>query len=207
MHLLVSLAAHGWHPAAWRVSGATGFEGVTPFRTGARLAESGGLDAVLLGLPTAPPALREKGTLDSLPLDPLPLLGALISVTRRIGLCAYWPADVAEPYHVARVFATLDYLAAGRTGWIAGIAGPEELAEKYQRLDLPSAGREVEARFVELIDVARSCGTAGKTRATSSTSRPALLPIPIACIPSITKAASSLCVARSTCRGRCRGSR
>jgi alkanesulfonate monooxygenase SsuD/methylene tetrahydromethanopterin reductase-like flavin-dependent oxidoreductase (luciferase family) len=155
VHLLASLAAHGWHPAAWRVSGATGFEGVTPFRTSARLAESGGLDAVLLGLPTAPPALREKGTLDSLHLDPLPLLGALIGVTRRIGLCAYWPADVAEPYHVARVFATLDHLAAGRTGWIAGIAGPEELAKKFQRLDLPSSGPEVEARFVELIDVAR----------------------------------------------------
>ena len=31
MHLLVSLAAHGWHPAAWRATGAAGFEDVAPF--------------------------------------------------------------------------------------------------------------------------------------------------------------------------------
>jgi alkanesulfonate monooxygenase SsuD/methylene tetrahydromethanopterin reductase-like flavin-dependent oxidoreductase (luciferase family) len=29
---------------------------------------------------------------------------------------------VAEPFHVARVFATLDHLSGGRTGWIAGLA-------------------------------------------------------------------------------------
>ncbi|HTR87221.1 MAG TPA: LLM class flavin-dependent oxidoreductase [Reyranella sp.] len=155
MHLLASLAAHGWHPAAWRVSAATGFEGVSSFRDAARTAERGGLDAVLLGLPTAPMAARQKGTLDSLHLDPLPLLGALIGVTKRIGLCGYWPADVAEPYHVARVFATLDHLAGGRTGWIAGLDGPTELAQRFQKPDLPISGPDADARFVELIDVAR----------------------------------------------------
>lgn len=155
MHLLASLAAHGWHPAAWRVSGTAGFEGVKPFTEAARTAERGGLDAVLLGLPTAPASARQKGTLDSLHLDPLPLLGALIGATERIGLCGYWPADIAEPYHVARVFATLDHLAGGRTGWIAGLEGPEELAQKFQKPDLPMSGPDADARFAELIDVAR----------------------------------------------------
>src|SRR4029078_10117494 len=30
-HLFVSLAAHGGHPAAWRVSGEPGFAGAAPF--------------------------------------------------------------------------------------------------------------------------------------------------------------------------------
>jgi alkanesulfonate monooxygenase SsuD/methylene tetrahydromethanopterin reductase-like flavin-dependent oxidoreductase (luciferase family) len=155
MHLLASLAAHGWHPAAWRVTGAAGFGGVAPFRAMAQAAERGGIDAVLLGLPTLPPAVRAAGGVDSLHLDPLPLLAALIGATERIGLCAWWPADVAEPYHVARVFATLDHLADGRTGWITGLAGREELAAKFQRLDLPTTDADTAARLVELIGVAR----------------------------------------------------
>jgi len=155
VHLLASLAAHGWHPASWRVSGAAGFDGVAPFRAMARAAERGSIDAVLLGLPTVSAALRADGKVDGLRLDPLPLLGALIGATERIGLCAYWPGDIAEPYHVARVFATLDHLAGGRTGWIAGLEGPAELAGKFQRLDLPTMEADASARLVELIDVAR----------------------------------------------------
>ena len=155
MHLMTSLAAHGWHPAAWRVSGAAGFEGVVPFRTMALAAERGGIDAALLGLPTVSAADRAGGKVDGLRLDPLPLLGALIGATERVGLCAYWPGDIAEPYHVARVFATLDHLAGGRTGWIAGLEGSTELAGRFQRRDVPTTGNEASARLVELIDVAR----------------------------------------------------
>jgi alkanesulfonate monooxygenase SsuD/methylene tetrahydromethanopterin reductase-like flavin-dependent oxidoreductase (luciferase family) len=154
VHLFASLAEHGWHPAAWRISGTAGFAGAAPFRAMAQKAEKGGLDAILMGLPTVPMGKRAAG-IDSLHLDPLPLLGAMIAATKKIGLCAYWPADIAEPYHVARVFATLDHLAGGRTGWIAGLAGPEELAARFQRLDLPTTGADVEARLIELIDVAR----------------------------------------------------
>jgi alkanesulfonate monooxygenase SsuD/methylene tetrahydromethanopterin reductase-like flavin-dependent oxidoreductase (luciferase family) len=155
MHLLASLAAHGWHPAAWRVSGRPGFEGAAPFRAAARTAERGGLDAVLLGMPTAPRATRASGQVDGLSLDPLPLLGLLIGATQHIGLGGYWPADVAEPFHIARVFATLDHLAAGRTGWIAGLDGGVELSGRFHRADLPMTGPEAHQRKAELIDVAR----------------------------------------------------
>ncbi|MGZ5913657.1 MAG: LLM class flavin-dependent oxidoreductase, partial [Reyranella sp.] len=155
MHLLASLAAHGWHPAAWRVSGLAAFAGAAPFKVAAQTAERGGLDAVLLGLPTTPRAVRAAGRVDGLYLDPLPLLGLLIGATRRIGLCGYWPADVAEPFHVARVFATLDHLAGGRTGWIAGLEGRSEIAGRVQRPDLPTDDKEAALRLAELIDVAR----------------------------------------------------
>ena len=79
----------------------------------------------------------------------------MIGATRHIGLCGYWPADVAEPFHVARVFATLDHLSGGRMGWIAGLGGPDELAGRFQRADLAVSDADANARFVELVDVAR----------------------------------------------------
>ena len=105
--------------------GKPGFAGAAPFRAMARTAERGGLDAVLLGLPTAPLAVRAQAASTRMQLDPLPLLGSLIGATQRIGLCGYWPVDFTEPFHVARVFATLDHLADGRTGWIAGSSTAE----------------------------------------------------------------------------------
>jgi alkanesulfonate monooxygenase SsuD/methylene tetrahydromethanopterin reductase-like flavin-dependent oxidoreductase (luciferase family) len=155
VHLFASLQAHGWHPAAWRVAERPGFAGAKPYLQAAAAAERGGLDAVLVGLPIAPRTVREAGGVDGLRLDPLPLLGLLIGATERIGLAAHWPVDVAEPFHVARVFATLDHLSGGRTGWIAGLAGRAETEGRFQRADLPYDGPDAGARQVELIDVAR----------------------------------------------------
>ena len=155
MHLFTSLTAHGWHPAAWRVVERPGFAGAKPFLEAAAMAERGGLDAVLLGLPAATRVTRETGRVDGLRLDPLPLLGLLIGATERIGLCGHWPVDIAEPFHVARVFATLDHLSGGRTGWIAGLAGRAETEGRFQRADLPYDGPDAMARQIELIDVAR----------------------------------------------------
>jgi alkanesulfonate monooxygenase SsuD/methylene tetrahydromethanopterin reductase-like flavin-dependent oxidoreductase (luciferase family) len=155
MHLFVSLAAHGWHPAAWRVAEHPAFAGAKPYLQAAVAAERGGLDAVLVGLPVAARAAREAGRIDGLRLDPLTLLGLLIGATQRIGLCGHWPVDIAEPFHVARVFATLDHLSGGRTGWIAGLAGRAETEGRFQRADLPYEGADAMVRQVELIDVAR----------------------------------------------------
>ncbi len=155
MHVLISLAAHGWHPAAWRFSGAPKFDAGATFPAMAQLAERAGADALLFGLPVTGPDRRASGTVDITHLDPLTLLGSLIGVTSRIGLCAWWPADVAEPYHVARVFATLDHLSGGRTGWMAGLASEAELGGRYRYLELPSPGLDREARLAELVDVTR----------------------------------------------------
>jgi FMN-dependent oxidoreductase (nitrilotriacetate monooxygenase family) len=50
-------------------------------------------------------------------LEPLTLLSALASVTDRIGLVATASTTYNEPYHVARKFASLDYISRGRAGW------------------------------------------------------------------------------------------
>jgi alkanesulfonate monooxygenase len=50
-------------------------------------------------------------------LEPITLLSALASVTDRIGLVATASTTYNEPYHVARKFASLDYISNGRAGW------------------------------------------------------------------------------------------
>ncbi|ARU04973.1 nitrilotriacetate monooxygenase [Comamonas serinivorans] len=49
--------------------------------------------------------------------DPLVLLSALATHTRRIGLVASVSTSYSQPYNVARQFAALDQLSQGRAGW------------------------------------------------------------------------------------------
>jgi alkanesulfonate monooxygenase SsuD/methylene tetrahydromethanopterin reductase-like flavin-dependent oxidoreductase (luciferase family) len=49
--------------------------------------------------------------------EPLTLLSALAMVTSKLGLAATASTTYAEPYHVARSFASLDHLSGGRAGW------------------------------------------------------------------------------------------
>ncbi|MFT3770643.1 MAG: LLM class flavin-dependent oxidoreductase [Minicystis sp.] len=49
--------------------------------------------------------------------EPITLLSALSVVTSRIGLAATASTTYNEPFHIARKFASLDYLSGGRAGW------------------------------------------------------------------------------------------
>jgi FMN-dependent oxidoreductase (nitrilotriacetate monooxygenase family) len=57
------------------------------------------------------------GDQDATRMDPMPILGALAAVTQHIGLGATRSTTYCAPYHVAREFATLDHLSAGRAAW------------------------------------------------------------------------------------------
>ncbi len=92
-----------------------------------RTAERGKLDAVLVGV----------GGTGEVRFDPLPLMGSMIGITLYIGLAASWTVDFTEPYHVARVFATLDHLSYGRSAWFVDMFGTERL--------LPLIGKPKEA--------------------------------------------------------------
>jgi alkanesulfonate monooxygenase len=50
-------------------------------------------------------------------IEPITLLGALASVTQHIGLVATATTTYLDPFHVARMFASLDQLSEGRSGW------------------------------------------------------------------------------------------
>lgn len=153
MHLIVSLAGAGHHPAAWRPSPLPTGPSAAPLQQMARTAERGRLDAVLLGIPS--PGTAAGNELSTMPLDPLPLLGSLIAVTERIGLAAAWAVDYAEPFHVARVFATLDYLSYGRSAWIADLFQTERLRP---RIGKPPETADLNAylgRAAEFVEVVR----------------------------------------------------
>ncbi len=49
--------------------------------------------------------------------EPLTMLSALAMVTDRIGLVATASTTYNEPFHIARKFASLDYISGGRAGW------------------------------------------------------------------------------------------
>ena len=47
-------------------------------------------------------------------LDPVSIVTAMAMATRRLGLGATYSTTYYEPFHVARVFATLDLMTRGR---------------------------------------------------------------------------------------------
>ena len=155
MHLTVSLSASGYHPVSWRVSEAPEKPSAAHFEALARTAERGKLDAVLLGHPVPELALRESGYVNRLQLDPLPLMASLIGVTQRIGLGAAWSVDFTEPYNVARVFATLDHLAGGRTAWIVHMLDGPEIAPLFGHAAGPGDSGSYGRRAVEFIDLVK----------------------------------------------------
>ena len=57
------------------------------------------------------------GDQDATRMDPLPILGALAAVTHHIGLGATRSTTYDSPYNLAREFATLDHISAGRAAW------------------------------------------------------------------------------------------
>jgi alkanesulfonate monooxygenase len=122
LHLGAFMRPVGIHTAWWRYPGAYpdanfNLKHLVRF---IQTLERGRFDAffmadhlAMLNMPMA--ALRRSGTATS--FEPLTLLSALAMVTERIGLIATGSTTFDEPYHVARRFASLDHISAGRAGW------------------------------------------------------------------------------------------
>lgn len=53
----------------------------------------------------------------SVKMDPTPILMAMASATTHLGLGATYSTTYYEPFHVARLFATLDLMTRGRVAW------------------------------------------------------------------------------------------
>ncbi|KAK3682228.1 coenzyme dependent N5,N10-methylene tetrahydromethanopterin reductase [Podospora appendiculata] len=74
-------------------------------------------------------ALKRSHTVTS--FEPFTLLSALSVVTTKIGLAATASTTYDEPYHVARRFASLDHLSAGRAAWNIVTTGNPESARNF----------------------------------------------------------------------------
>lgn len=69
--------------------------------------------------------------------EPITLLSALASVTERIGLVGTLSTSYSEPFNVARQFASLDHLSAGRAGWNVVTSPLEGSARNFSRATHP----------------------------------------------------------------------
>ncbi|MBB4864937.1 FMN-dependent oxidoreductase (nitrilotriacetate monooxygenase family) [Pseudomonas nitritireducens] len=114
------LMATGHHVSAWRHPEVPA-DGGLDFRLYKRLAqvaEAAKFDAVFVADSVAAPTSEIASRMArSDHFEPLTLLSALAAVTERIGLIGTVTTSYNEPYHVARKFASLDHLSAGRAGW------------------------------------------------------------------------------------------
>lgn len=63
--------------------------------------------------------------------EPLTLIGALAAVTQRLGFVASASTTYNEPYHIARKFASLDYVSRGRVGWNVVTSWSEQEAYNF----------------------------------------------------------------------------
>lgn len=113
----------GQHVAAWRHPGAHAGSGVSFAETMdvARTAERGKFDLLFLADSAA---VSVFGSADSrgrmgkvVKFEPMTLLSALAAVTTHLGLVATSTTTYAEPYTLARQFASLDQISGGRSGW------------------------------------------------------------------------------------------
>jgi len=123
MKLGLFIAGSGHHIAAWR-DPRTDAEAVLSLRhyvEMARLAERACFDLLFTADTNATFGPDDidvwSRTTGALRFEPLTLLSALAMVTERIGLVSTATTTYLEPYHVARLFASLDQISGGRAGW------------------------------------------------------------------------------------------
>ena len=122
LHLGAMMRPVSIHTAAWRYPGGFpdanfNFQHMKRF---AQTLERGKFDAffmadhlALLNMPMN--ALMRSATVTS--FEPMTLLPALAAVTEHLGLIATGSTTFDQPYHVARRFASLDYISGGRAAW------------------------------------------------------------------------------------------
>lgn len=87
-------------------------------------------------------------------LEPLTLLSAIATQTRRIGLVGTLTTSYWEPYNVARQFGSLDHISRGRAGWNVVTTGLEGAAQNYGREEHYLHADRYE-RAHEFVDVVR----------------------------------------------------
>lgn len=112
--------AGSWrHPATEH-----GFLDASYYQKLGRTLEEGCFDMMFFDDRLAMPGVYGGSVADAVRLGARPVkldlsivLGLLAGVTRRIGLGATYSTTYYSPFHVARTFATLDHLTAGRAAW------------------------------------------------------------------------------------------
>jgi len=126
MHLAAFVTAGPGRPGGWRYpSSQSGWLDAGYYQHIARTLEDGLFDmaffADILAVPDRYQASTDSqlrfGSLGSLRLDPVVVLTIMAAATTHLGLASTRSTSHYEPFEVARSFATLDHMSAGRAAW------------------------------------------------------------------------------------------
>lgn len=150
MRLGVFVQTPGHHVAGWRHPDAVtgGWPNLGLMQHIAATAERGKFDMFFLGDGFATGYGEHPSTIGK--FEPLTLLSALAMGTSRLGLAATGSTTYAEPYHVARSFASLDHLSTGRAAWNVVTTAYPKSAAVFGRQHPPHGERYAMAEeFVE----------------------------------------------------------
>ena len=71
-------------------------------------------------------------------MDPIPLLSVMGMATSQLGLASTCSTTYYEPFHVARLFATLDHMSGGRAGWNVVTSLNDSEAANFGAPELPA---------------------------------------------------------------------
>lgn len=152
--LIVNMQPSGVHAGAWLRPEADprAFVSLDYHAELAQLAERGGLDALFFADFAA--LQPESDRQPRWTCDPMVLLSALAGLTRHVGLVASISTTLSDPYHVARVVASLDHLSRGRAGWNVVTSFDPNSAGNFGLAELPDkAARYRRAEeFVDVVD-------------------------------------------------------
>ncbi|RZM32305.1 MAG: LLM class flavin-dependent oxidoreductase [Sphingomonas sp.] len=161
MHLALFVTADGIHHGGWRHPQASGADQSFGFyRRLAAQAEAAKLDMLFVADKLAVDDLygnhfattvryrASRGT------EPLTLLSALAVTTERIGLGGTISTSYTEPYHVARMFASIDHLSGGRAAWNAVTSVSDAEAHNFGRAEHYDHATRYD-RAAEYLDVVR----------------------------------------------------
>lgn len=120
LHLGLFLFSTGYHPAGWRLPEAVTDGAFDPkfLQQVAKRLEEAKFDFFFLGDALASSAdMQYQFPSQMVRLEPFTMIAHLTAVTDKIGLIVTANTTYAEPYHIARLTASLDYLSGGRTAW------------------------------------------------------------------------------------------
>lgn len=117
MHLNLFIQSRGHHEASWRHPAASPLPltDIRYYQDVAQRAEAGLFDSIFLADQLALDG--DIGRAGRSWLEPITVLAALATGTRRVGLIATASTTYTEPFNLARQFASIDHMSSGRAGW------------------------------------------------------------------------------------------
>ena len=152
MHLGVFVLGTGNHSAGWRYDGAFTSNASWPVMLSiAQTAERGKFDLFFVSDAVSMDTGDHPSFISR--LEPLTLLGALSTVTTRVGLGATVSTSFSQPYNVARAFASLDHLSNGRAAWNVVTSTSDKSARNFNqdKLNEHDLRYEIATEFVDVV--------------------------------------------------------